>query len=60
MLIIRLYIVLLTLIFFALSFDTGSIGILQAIVVTCAPVFLILYIRNDVEDIMCLEAQSLH
>ena len=49
MLIIRLYICALTLLFLVLVVTNHSLGILQAIVITCAIVYLILDVRTDLQ-----------
>lgn len=47
MLIIRLYICALTLLFLVLVVTNHSLGILAAVVITCAIVYLILDVRTD-------------
>ena len=47
MLIIRLYICALTLLFLLLVITNRGLGILEAIVITCATVYLILDARSD-------------
>jgi hypothetical protein len=47
MLAIRLYISTLTLVFLFLSLATRGLGILEAIVITCAVTYLILDVRAD-------------
>lgn len=49
MLAIRLYISLLTSLFLFLVIAQGGLGILEAIVITCAILFLILDVRNDLK-----------
>jgi hypothetical protein len=57
MLIPRLGIALLTLLFLVLSLFNQGVGLLEGTVVTCALLFLIFDIKNDLEDIKNLEAQ---
>ena len=49
MLAIRLYISVLTLLFLLLSIATRGLGILEAVVITCAVLYLILDIRTDLQ-----------
>lgn len=49
MFVIRLYIAALTLIFLSLVVVTQSLGVLQATVITCAIVYLILDVRTDLQ-----------
>jgi len=49
MLAIRLYISALTLVFLFLVIANRGLGILEAIVITCALVYLILDVRNDLQ-----------
>jgi hypothetical protein len=49
MLAIRLYISALTLFFLFLVIANRGLGILQAVVITCAVVYLILDVRNDLQ-----------
>jgi 4-hydroxybenzoate polyprenyltransferase len=49
MLAIRLYISALTLIFLCLLIAHRGIGILEAVVITCALVYLILDVRTDLQ-----------
>jgi hypothetical membrane protein len=49
MLIIRLYICALTFLFLFLVIANRSLGILEAIVITCAIVYLILDTRTDLQ-----------
>ena len=51
MLAIRLYISALTIIFLALVIGSGALGLLQAVVVTCALLFLILDVRTDLQSL---------
>lgn len=50
MLAIRLYISTLTLCFLILVIANRGLGILEAIVVTCALVYLILDVRTDLQE----------
>ena len=49
MLAIRLYIAALTIVFLFLVIANGGLGILEAVVITCALVYLILDVRNDLQ-----------
>ena len=49
MLAIRLYISALTLVFLFLVIANRGLGILEAVVITCALVYLILDVRNDLQ-----------
>ena len=49
MLAIRLYISTLTLLFLFLSIAIRGLGILEAIVITCAVIYLILDVRTDLQ-----------
>ena len=49
MLAIRLYIAALTLLFLFLVIANRGLGILEAVVITCALVYLILDVRNDLQ-----------
>ncbi|HEY0364931.1 MAG TPA: hypothetical protein VGC73_00570 [Pyrinomonadaceae bacterium] len=49
MLAIRLYISALTLIFLFLVIANRGLGILEAVVITCAVVYLILDVRTDLQ-----------
>ena len=51
MLAVRLYISALTLCFLSLVLANRSLGILEAIVVTCAIVYLILDVRSDLQEL---------
>ena len=51
MLVTRLYISALTLLFLALVIASGALGLLQAIVITCALLFLILDVRTDLQSL---------
>lgn len=51
MLEVRLYISALTLCFLILVIANRGIGILEAIVVTCAIVYLILDVRSDLQEL---------
>jgi len=51
MLTIRLYISALTLVFLFLVIAYQGLGILQAVVITCAMVFLILDVRMDLQSL---------
>jgi hypothetical protein len=49
MLAIRLYITALTIVFLFLVIANRVMGILEAVVITCALVYLILDVRNDLQ-----------
>ena len=49
MLAIRIYIVTLTLVFLILVIANRGVGILEAVVITCALVYLILDARTDLQ-----------
>jgi hypothetical protein len=49
MLIIRLYISALTLIFLVLVIANRGLGVLEAVVITCAILYLILDVRTDLQ-----------
>ena len=49
MLAIRLYIAALTIVFLFLVIANRGLGILEAVVITCALVYLILDVRNDLQ-----------
>jgi len=49
MLVIRLYISTLTLLFLSLSLAIRGLGVLEAIVITCAIIYLILDVRTDLQ-----------
>jgi len=49
MLAIRIYIVALTLLFFFLVIANRGLGLLEAVVITCALVYLILDLRTDLQ-----------
>ena len=49
MLAIRLYIAMLTIAFLFLVIANRGLGILEAVVITCALVYLILDVRNDLQ-----------
>jgi len=49
MLAIRLYIAALTLVFLFLVIGSRGLGILEAIVITCAIIYLILDVRTDLQ-----------
>lgn len=49
MLAIRIYIAALTLIFLVLVIANRSLGILEAVVITCAIIYLILDVRTDLQ-----------
>jgi len=51
MLVTRLYISALTLCFLFLVIANRGLGILEAIVVTCAIVYLILDVRSDLQEL---------
>ena len=51
MLAIRLYISTLTLLFLVLLLATRGLGVLEAIVITCALLYLILDIRIDLQSL---------
>ena len=53
----RLYIAGLTFVFLSLTMFERRVGLLEATVIVCALLFLILDIRKDVEDIKHLEPQ---
>ncbi len=46
---IRIYICTLTFIFLFLVIANGNLGVLQAIVITCAIIYLILDVRTDLQ-----------
>lgn len=50
MLAIRLYISTLTLIFLSLVIASRGLGILEAVVITCAILYLILDVRTDLQS----------
>jgi hypothetical protein len=50
MLAVRVYISLLTLAFLSLAIASRGLGVLQAVVITCAIVFLILDVRTDLQS----------
>jgi hypothetical protein len=50
MLIIRLYLSALTLLFLFVVIPTRGLGILEAVVITCAVVYLILDVRTDLQS----------
>ena len=49
MLAIRIYIATLTIVFLFLVIANRGLGILEAVVITCALVYLILDVRNDLQ-----------
>jgi hypothetical protein len=51
MLAIRLYISALTLVFLFLVIANRGLGILEAVVITCAVLFLILDVRTDLQTL---------
>ena len=51
MLIIRLYLSALTFVFLLLVIANSSVGILEATVITCAIVYLILDVRTDLQTL---------
>jgi hypothetical protein len=51
MLTIRLYISALTLLFLVLVISNRGLGILEAVVITCAILFLILDVRTDLQTL---------
>ena len=51
MLALRLYISALTLIFLAVVIAARGLGVLEAVVITCAVVYLILDVRIDLQKI---------
>lgn len=51
MLAIRLYISALTLVFLVLVISNRGLGILEAVVITCAILFLILDVRTDLQTL---------
>jgi len=59
MLTIRLYISALTFLFLFLVTTSRGLGILEAIVITCAPIYLILDVRSDLQllktEVRCLK-----
>ena len=57
MLIFRLYIALLVIAFLVLTLADRNFGFLQATVVTCALLFLILDTRKDIDDLKQLEIE---
>ena len=56
MLLIRLYITALTLVLFILVMMKG-LGVLEAIVVVCPLIYMILDMREELRDLKALEAQ---
>ena len=58
MMAIRLYISALTLLFLFLVIANRSIGVLEAIVITCALIYLIIDARDELQTLQ-LEFQSL-
>ena len=50
MLLIRLYLSALTLLFLFVVIPTRGLGILEAVVITCAVVYLILDVRTDLQS----------
>lgn len=54
---IRLFISTLTLIFLLLALMTRDIGVLEAIVVVCPLLYLILDMREDLQTLKLLEAR---
>ena len=54
---IRLLIAALTLIFLLLALMTRDIGVLEAIVVVCPPLYLILDMREELQTLKILEAR---
>jgi hypothetical membrane protein len=57
MFLLRLYIATLTLLFLVLTVFTRGIALLEAIVIVCPLVYLILEMRADLHDLRQLEAQ---
>lgn len=51
MLAIRLYISALTLLFLFLSITIRGLGILEAVIITCAILYLILDVRTDLQSL---------
>ena len=51
MLVTRLYISALTLLFLVLVIASGALGLLQAVVITCALLFLILDVKTDLQSL---------
>lgn len=51
MLAIRLYISALTILFLVLVTTSRGVGILEAVVVTCTVLYLILDVRTDLQDL---------
>ena len=54
---IRVYVAALTLTFLLFSVMTGGIGVLQATVIVCPVLYMILDMRADVQDLKLLEAR---
>lgn len=52
---IRLYLALLTVAFFLAVVRTTGIGVLEATVITCVPLLLILDMREELQEIKLLE-----
>jgi hypothetical protein len=57
MFVIRLYISALTLTFMLLALLTRGIGVLDAVVVICAPLYLILEMKEERQALRLLEAR---
>jgi hypothetical protein len=54
---IRLYIAALTLAFLLTSVITSGIGVLHATILTCSVLYLILDLKEDLQDLKQLESQ---
>jgi hypothetical protein len=53
----RLYIAVLTLMFLLASIMTAGVGVLHAIVVVCALLYLIIDVRQELRDLRDLEVR---
>jgi hypothetical protein len=56
MFVIRLYVAALTVTFLIASLMTSGIGVLHGIVLVCAPLYLILDAREELQELRQLEA----
>ncbi len=54
---IRLYVAALTLTFLLTAVASGGIGVLEATVIVCPVVYMILDIRAELQDLRLLEAR---
>lgn len=59
---IRIYLSILTLIFFVIATTTRGLGVLEVIVIVCPLLYMILDIREELQALRMLEARvlSLH